>query len=106
MNWTTKTGTSIPISKMTESHLRNTIKMLQRTRPDLVYLSSVVLGFWTADMSAENLRRMLTTVCEVFYEEQAERLYMSGFKMSGDIAQNQIDEGMDDILYGDEERSL
>ncbi len=34
LRWTTKDGDSIPVSKMTKSHLKNTIKLLKRRKED------------------------------------------------------------------------
>jgi hypothetical protein len=99
MNWITKSGESIPISKMGETHLINTLKMVMRNQPEL----AGILGYWSMPPDVGAMREMLIAYCKFTADEQAINLHNKGFKMNGDIAQNQVDEGMDQLLSPDED---
>lgn len=62
--WTTKDGTEIPIREMTDSHLYNTIKFLQRTAEKKVQAFALAPNPFTAEMASDSFDRAQDAVLD------------------------------------------
>ena len=57
--WKTRGGKKIPISEMTDSHLLNTIRFLQRAHQEAISAGYDVLGMLHGEMAVESVEQEL-----------------------------------------------